>query len=204
MLFEDSYRSIKSPSEGLFKDRGSKFISFAYPVQNEEDIKSHLQDLRKLHHTARHHCFAFRLGADKLQFRANDDGEPANTGGKPILGQIQSRDLTNVLVVVVRYFGGTLLGVSGLINAYRQAAADALDHATIEELTVNEIYSVQFGYGAMNEVMKLVKQENLHLLRKEFNEPCELEFSIRKQQADKVVEEFKKLDKVTIRYLRTN
>ncbi|MDP2112754.1 MAG: YigZ family protein, partial [Bacteroidota bacterium] len=128
---EDTYKTIEKPSEGLFKDKGSKFISFAFPVNSEDEIKDIVQSIKKEHHSARHHCYAWRLGADHLHFRANDDGEPSSTAGKPILGQIQSFDLTNILIVVVRYFGGTLLGVSGLINAYRSAALDAINQAEI-------------------------------------------------------------------------
>lgn len=204
MLFDDRYFSIESPSEGLFKDRGSKFLSFAYPIEKEEDIKAHLQQLRKLHSAARHHCYAFRLGADKSIFRANDDGEPGNTAGKPILGQIQSKDLTNVLVVVVRYFGGTLLGAGGLINAYKLAAADALNAARIVEKTVNEVYRVEFSYEAMNEVMKLVKHESLSLSAKQFEAPCFIEFSIRKQEGGRIYELFRKLKHVSITFLRNS
>ena len=135
---EDTYKTIEKPSEGLFKDKGSKFISFAFPVDNEEEIKEIVQSIKKEHHSARHHCYAWRLGADQLLFRANDDGEPSSTAGKPILGQIQSFDLTNILIVVVRYFGGTLLGVSGLINAYRNAALDAINQAEIVEKLVEK------------------------------------------------------------------
>ena len=144
MLFEDTYLTIKEPSEGLFKDKGSKFSSFAFPASSEEDVKKFLAELKKQHPSANHHCYAFRLGADKQAYRANDDGEPSNTAGKPILGQIQSKDLTNILIVVVRYFGGTLLGVSGLINAYKLAAAEAIQNATIIEKTVDDIYEIKF------------------------------------------------------------
>ncbi|HEX8515724.1 MAG TPA: YigZ family protein [Bacteroidia bacterium] len=144
MLFEDTYLTIRQPAEGLIKDRGSKFLSFIYPVTCEDEIRQRLQDLRKLHPSANHHCYAFRLGADKQAFRSNDDGEPSNTAGKPILGQILSNDLSNILIVVVRYFGGTLLGVSGLITAYRQAAAEAINNAAITEATVSEVYKVRF------------------------------------------------------------
>ena len=142
----DSYLTIADPTEGLFKDKGSKFLAYAYPVDNEDEIKELVQHLKKEHYSARHHCYAWRLGADKTHFRANDDGEPSSTAGKPILGQIQRLDLTNILIVVVRYFGGTLLGVSGLINAYREAAVDALEHAEIVEKLVEEIFWVEFDY----------------------------------------------------------
>ncbi len=131
----DSYLTIEKNTEGLFKDKGSKFLAFAYPVEEEEEIKEYIQALKKEHYSARHHCYAWRLGAEKTHFRANDDGEPSSTAGKPILGQIQKNDLTNILIVVVRYFGGTLLGVSGLINAYRGAAADVINNSIIVEKT---------------------------------------------------------------------
>jgi uncharacterized YigZ family protein len=203
MLFEDTYLTIAAPAEGLFKDRGSKFIAFAFPVRSEEEIKEQLHQLRKLHPSANHHCYAFRLGADKLSFRANDDGEPSNTAGKPILGQIQSKDLSNILVVVVRYFGGTLLGVGGLINAYREAAADALAQAEIVERTVNEIYSLSFDYLRMNDVMKIIKEEKLELLSQDFQLTPSLTFSVRKSKAVQVYDLLKKMEGTEIRYVRT-
>lgn len=203
MLFEDTYFTIERPSEGLFKDRGSKFISYAFPVSNEEEIKKQLAILRKEHPSANHHCYAFRLGADKLAFRSNDDGEPSNTAGKPILGQIQSKDLTNILIVVVRYFGGTLLGVSGLINAYRQAAAEAIANAMITEKTVNDIYELKFDYLLMNDVMKIMKDEKLEQLSQEFELSCKLSFGVRKSNSVKVYDLFKKLNGVEIIYLRS-
>lgn len=203
MLFDDTYKTITAPAEGIFKDRGSKFIAYAYPVTSEEAVKQHLAELRKEHFSARHHCYAFRIGPDKTHFRANDDGEPSGTAGKPILGQIQSNDLTNVLVVVVRYFGGTLLGVSGLIAAYRGAAADALANAQIVERTVNEVYELKFPYAAMNDVMKLLKEEELEQWAQDFALDCKLEFAVRKMEADRVCEVLRKLDGTTVHYLRT-
>lgn len=203
MLFEDTYLTIQHPSEALFKDKNSKFLAFAYPVTTEEEVKETLATLRKLHPSANHHCYAFRLGADKLLFRSNDNGEPANTAGKPILGQIQSRDLTNVLVVVVRYFGGTLLGVSGLINAYKTAAAEAFNQATIIEKTVNDIYSIRFDYLQMNDVMKIMKEEKLEQLSQNFELSCELEFSVRKNNSGEVYDLFSKVEGLKINYLRS-
>ena len=198
MLFEDTYYSISLPCEGLYKDKGSKFIAYAFPVSSEEEIKTHLAILRKEHHSARHHCYAYRLGADKLIYRANDDGEPSSTAGKPILGQIQSKDLTDILIVVVRYFGGTLLGVSGLINAYRQAAADALSHAIIIEKIVKEKYEIKFDYLQMNEVMKIIKDENLEIQSQNFELTCSLVFTVRRNNAIKVNELFNKISNLTI------
>ena len=178
-------------------------MAFAYPVSSEEEVKTTLLRLKKQHPGANHHCYAFRLGADKQAFRANDDGEPANTAGKPILGQIQSKDLTNVLIVVVRYFGGTLLGVSGLINAYRNAAAEALATAKIVELTVKEIYEISFAYLQMNDVMKIMKDEKLEQISNHFELDCKLTFSVRKSNATKVVDLFKKVEGLRMEYLKT-
>jgi len=183
MLFDDTYHTIAAPSEGLFKDRGSKFIGFAFPVKTEAEIKEHLAQLRKAHHGANHHCYAWRLGADKQSFRANDDGEPANSAGKPILGQIQAKDLTDVLVVVVRYFGGTLLGVSGLINAYRQAAAEALAQASVLEKQVMDHYRATFRFEQTSEVMKLMKQFDAKISEQGYDENSILEFGIRKNNS---------------------
>lgn len=203
MLFEDTYLTIAQACEGLYKEKGSKFIAFAYPVSSEEDVKNRLADLRKEHFNARHHCYAFRLGADKQAYRANDDGEPKYTAGKPIFGQIQSKDLTNILIVVVRYFGGTLLGVGGLITAYKQAAADALEHAVIIEKTVNEFYELSFDYLQMSEVMKIIKDEDLEQIQQNFELGCKLVFSVRKNNSNKVVELFNKISNLELKYLDT-
>lgn len=203
MLFEDTYLSIASPAQGLFKDKGSKFISFAFPVAAEEDIKAHLKELKKEHFSARHHCYAYRLGADKLTSRTNDDGEPPNTAGKPILGQIQSKDLSNVLIVVVRYFGGTLLGVGGLIQAYRNAAADALLHAKIIEKTVHDFYELHFSYAVLNEVMKIIKDEKLLHPFNDFNLSCKVIFSVRRNNSERIVAMFRKIPTLELKYLKT-
>jgi len=194
----DSYLTIAKPAEGLYKDKGSKFLAFAFPVETEEDIKELVQTLKKEHFQARHHCFAWRLGADKTQFRTNDDGEPSSTAGKPILGQIQRNDLTNILIVVVRYFGGTLLGVSGLINAYRAAAADALDHAEIIEQLVKVNFWLEFDYLNMNHVMKVFKDENLPQDKNEFDLRCRIKTSIRLSDSERLFEIFNKIEGVVI------
>jgi uncharacterized YigZ family protein len=204
MLFDDSYLTIDEPCEGLFKDKGSKFISYAFPVSNETEIKKHLADLRNLHFSARHHCYSFRLGADKQAYRANDDGEPNYSAGKPILSQVQSKDLTNILIVVVRYFGGTLLGIGGLVNAYKLSAADALANATIIEKTVNEVYEITFEYLQINDVMKIMKEENLVQLSQNFELNCQLVFSVRKNNSAKIVDLLSKIDHLKIKYLMTN
>jgi uncharacterized YigZ family protein len=202
MLFEDTYLTIEKASEGIFKEKGSKFLAYAYPVSSEEKIKEHLAELRKLHPSARHHCYAFRLGAAKQAFRANDDGEPSNTAGKPILGQIQSKDLTNILIVVVRYFGGTLLGVSGLINAYKLAALDSIQNASIIEKTVDEVYELKFDYLQMNDVMRIIKDEHLQIVHQNFELTGELSFSVRKSNSTKVYDMFSKISNLEIKFIK--
>jgi uncharacterized YigZ family protein len=195
---EDTYKTISNPAEGIFKDKGSKFISYAFPVAAEAEIREILQTIKKEHHSARHHCYAWRLGHDKLLFRANDDGEPSSTAGKPILGQIQSFDLTDILIVVVRYFGGTLLGVSGLINAYRNAALDAISQAEIIEKTVEHKLIVEFDYGVMNEVMKIFKDEKLPQINPLFDLRCQIITSVRLAEFDRVEKEFLKIEGLKI------
>ncbi|HBC80134.1 MAG TPA: YigZ family protein [Bacteroidales bacterium] len=155
----DTYLTIKAFSQGLYKEKGSRFIAQAWPVTTQEEIKSILDSIRKEHHSAKHHCFAWMLGQDRKTFRVNDDGEPSGSAGKPILGQINSYNLTNILIVVVRYFGGKLLGVSGLINAYRSASESALKNAGIIELCNKDYYELRFPYSAINDVMKVIKDE---------------------------------------------
>lgn len=201
MLFDDTYKTIASASEGIFKDRGSKFMAYAYPVSSEAEVKEKIAVLKKEHFNAVHHCYAFRLGADKMHFRSNDDGEPSGTAGKPILGQIQSNDLTNILIVVVRYFGGTLLGVPGLIAAYKGAAADAIANAKTEERTVDEVYELKFPYAAMNDVMRILKDEELKQWNQDFQLDCSLLFSVRKNEADRVGELLKKIPGLVIRFV---
>jgi uncharacterized YigZ family protein len=195
----DIYQTIEQESQGYFKDKGSKFYAFAFPVKNEEEIKEKLQSLRKEHHSARHHCYAWRLGSEEITFRANDDGEPSSTAGKPILGQLQSFNLTNVLLVVVRYFGGILLGTSGLINAYRSAAADALKNAEIKQKTIEREIILDFTYNEMAEVMNVIKHENLTVIYTRFEEKCNLVFSVRKSEIDKVTAIFSNIYGVSIK-----
>ena len=178
---EDVYKTLKEPAEGLYKEKGSRFIALAYPVENEDEIKTIVACLKEQYYDARHHCFAWRLGVAKTCFRANDDGEPSSTAGKPILGQIQSQDLTNILIVVVRYFGGTKLGVSGLINAYREAATDVLRNAVVIEKTVDERLRIRFSYLVMNDIMKIVKEEVPEILERHFELECEMLLSIRQK-----------------------
>lgn len=200
MLFSDTYLTIEKSAEAIFKDKGSKFLAFAYPVENDQQIKEILNQLKKEHHTANHHCYAYRLGADQMNFRANDDGEPNNTAGKPILGQIQSNDLTNVLIVVVRYFGGTLLGVSGLINAYKNSAAEVIKTATIIEKQILFHYTIQFYFEHVNDVMKLLKQLDCKITSQQFDNNCEINFSIRKANSEQCEEKLKKIDGLKLDY----
>ena len=203
MLFEDTYHTISSRTTGLYKEKGSKFIALAIPVKDENEVKNELERIRKDYYDARHHCYAYVIGFDKSGWRANDDGEPSGTAGRPIYGQLQSKDLTNVLIVVVRYFGGIKLGVSGLINAYKSAAADALAQADIVERTVNEIYELKFNYDAMNDIMKIVKDDGLLLLNTQFDLECSLTYKIRKKDADRVNEKFRKTYRCKIIYLKS-
>jgi uncharacterized YigZ family protein len=195
---EDTYKTISGPAQGLYKDKGSKFIAFAYPVTSEEQAKEIVQTIKKEHYSARHHCYAWRLGHEKLLFRANDDGEPSSTAGKPILGQIQSFDLTNVLIVVVRYFGGTLLGVSGLINAYRNAAMDAINQAEIVEKLVEKQLLIEFDYGVMNDVMKLFKDEKLPQVDPQFDLRCRIKTQIRLSELSRIEEGLTKIGSLKI------
>ncbi len=195
---EDTYRTILQPSEGLFKDKGSKFIAYAYPVYSEDDIKEIIQIIKKEHYSARHHCYAWRLGHEKLHFRSNDDGEPSSTAGKPILGQIQSYDLTNILIIVVRYFGGTLLGVSGLINAYRNAAQNAINNAQIIEKLVEKQLFIKFDYSVMNEVMKIFKDEKLPQIDPQFDLRCSIKTKIRLNDAERIELALTKIDGLKI------
>ena len=190
----DLYKTIKHSSEGLYKEKGSKFLAFAYPVSTEEDIHQKIAHLRKQYHDARHHCYAWRLGPEKNRFRVNDDGEPSGSAGKPILGQIQSRDLSDVLVVVVRYFGGKLLGVGGLIRAYRAAASDALDQNTVMERRVIDTIKLDFRYEQMNAVMKLIKDYRLDFEDQLFDLNCTLTLKVWKRNSEKVVREISKIE----------
>lgn len=176
MIF--SYRTIQEPSEGMYKEKGSKFLGFVYPVQSEAEVKQKITDLKKQYFDARHHCYAYVLGADKIKLRAFDDGEPNHSAGDPILGQIRSKNLTNVLVVVVRYFGGAKLGVGGLISAYKTAAEDALNHAVLIEKEVLKSYSMQYPYISTPDVMKLVKDFGLEIRDQSFETECKMEVTI--------------------------
>ena len=193
MLFDDTYNTISSSSQGIYKEKGSKFIALAFPVSSEDTIKNQLAVLRKEYHDARHHCYAYCLGYHKSAWRVNDDGEPSGTAGKPIFGQIQSKDLTNILIVVIRYFGGIKLGIPGLINAYRTAAKEAIEHASIITQTIQEVYDVHFDYSLMNDVMKIIKEEQALILEQTYENTCRIKFSIRQSAADKIKDRLQKL-----------
>lgn len=175
---KSTYKTIADRAEGFFKDRGSKFLAFAFPVTNEVEIKNYLDLLKKEYHDARHHCYAWKLGVHSQNFRANDDGEPSNSAGKPILNQLEKADLTNVLLVVVRYFGGTLLGVGGLITAYKTASMDCLNKCKIITRHIQKTYLIEFEYPLMNEVMKAVKDLNLETYDQEFEISCSLKLRV--------------------------
>lgn len=203
MLFDDTYKTINRISEGIFRDKGSKFIAYAYPIKSETEVKSIVTKLRTEHTKARHFCWALRLSPDRNVFKINDDGEPSGTAGRPILNTLLSSDITNVLVVVVRYFGGTLLGVPGLINAYKNATIAAIEENEIITKTVNDIYEIGFDYLVMNQVMRIVKEEDLLILKQQFDNVCMLQFEVRKAQLNTVLGKLENIDNLTIKYLFT-
>lgn len=197
---KDTYKTIDVPSEEtLFKDRNSKFFGYAFPVFSEEDIKEALDGLKKKHHSARHFCYAWQLGTETTRFRANDDGEPSNSAGMPIYGQIQAFEVTNILIVSVRYFGGTKLGVGGLINAYRTSAQFALDASEIIEKTIDIQYKLTFDYDMMNKVQRVVKERNLNIIAQKLEMNCEYTISVRKKEAQTIFDIFENLFKVGIK-----
>jgi uncharacterized YigZ family protein len=203
MIFEDTYKTIKAPAEGIFKDKGSKFLAYAYPIEHENEVKILVDNLKKEHFKAVHHCYAYRLGLDRSNFRVNDDGEPSGTAGRPILNTLLSQEITNILVVIVRYFGGTLLGVPGLINAYKSAAIEALAVADIIEKTINDIYNVNFEFVQMNEVMKIVKEFSLKIRNQTYDNQCTMELEFRKTLTNQVIGKFEKIDGIAVEYLMT-
>ena len=189
----DEYRTISGTSEGYYTEKRSKFLAFAHHVDDVAEVKDIVAGYRKKYYDARHVCYAYMLGAERLEFRANDDGEPSSTAGKPILGQINSKELTNILIVVVRYYGGVNLGTSGLIVAYREAAADALSHANIETRQVEEIVKYSFAYPQMNDVMRIVKDMNPRIVSQTYDNTCEIVLSIRKSEAEQLKSKLAKL-----------
>jgi len=199
LIEKDTYKTItKASKEVLFKDKNSKFFGYAFPVLSEDDVKSKLELLKKQHHTARHWCYAYQIGTEDLSYRANDDGEPNNSAGMPIYGQIQSFDVTNVLVVVVRYFGGVKLGVGGLINAYKTAAQLALESSKIVTKTINKTYLIKFDYKNMNKVMRVIKEKQLKIVDQKLELDCQIQISVRKKESEKIYEIFENLFEIKI------
>ena len=192
-MFDDTYHTIAGPAEGLYKEKGSKFLAFAFPVRSIEEVKQHLDRLRKEYFDARHHCYAYILGPRKDAYRVNDDGEPSGTGGRPIHGQLLSADLTDTLIVVVRYFGGILLGASGLANAYKVAARDAIGNAEVVEKTIDVSYRLHFEYALMNDVMRMLKELGVQPRNQEFNLDCRMDVSVRQSQSVRVYDALSKL-----------
>jgi len=200
-MFDDTYQTIAGPSEGQYKEKGSKFLAFAIPVRTVDEVKKQLDRLRKDFFDARHHCYAYILGADKSEWRANDDGEPSGTGGRPIHGQLMSADLTDTLIVVVRYFGGILLGASGLANAYKAAARDAISHAEIIEKTIDVRYRLHYEYALMNDVMRVIKDFALTPQNQDFNLDCRLELEVRRSQSVRLYDTLAKIRGLRIEVL---
>lgn len=195
----DTYKTIVEASpETLYKEKNSKFFGFAFPITTEEEVKIHIEKLKKEHFSARHWCYAYQLGTTKIQYRANDDGEPNNSAGMPIYGQIQSFDVTNILIVVVRYFGGVKLGVGGLISAYRESAKMALEASSIIEKTIDVHFKITFDYKNMNKVMRVIKEKNLNIVSQNMHENCEIEIATRKKNARMVSDIFSNLFEVEI------
>lgn len=198
----DSYNTINSPSkEVLFKDKNSKFIGYSFPINNELEVKNTIERLKKKHFGAVHFCYAYQIGVDIKQYRINDDGEPSNSAGMPIYGQIQSFDVTNILIVIVRYFGGTKLGVSGLINAYKTAAQMSLEASDIVEKTINIHFEISFEYKNMNKVMRIIKEKKLQIINQEMTGNCKIEIATRKKNAEIIFDIFNTLFEVSVKKL---
>ncbi|QZK98689.1 IMPACT family protein [Flavobacterium psychrophilum] len=200
MEIQDTYFTINKPAtEVLFKEKNSKFFGYTFPITSEEDVKRHIENLKKQHFSARHWCYAYQIGTDKIQYRANDDGEPNNSAGMPIYGQIQSYNVTNILVVVVRYFGGIKLGVGGLITAYKTTAQMALDESEIIEKTINIHFVVGFDYKNMNKVMRVIKEKNITIVSQKIEESCQIEIASRKKNASSIFDIFDQIFEVEIK-----
>ncbi len=195
----DTYKTINSATEGIYKEKGSKFISFAIPANNIEEVKEIVKDFRKKYYDARHVCYAYMLGMEQKEWRANDDGEPSGTAGKPILGQINSHELTNILVIVVRYFGGVLLGTGGLVLAYKEATIDALQQAEIIEKTIQTKLCIHFEYPLMNDVMRVLKDSSASILNQNYNQDCSMEINIRKQEYNTLLGKLEKIEGIVIK-----
>lgn len=202
-MSEFTYNEINGNTSSLFKEKGSKFIGYSFKVLNNEDVKQRLNDVKKLEYGARHFCFAYILGADKLDQRVNDDGEPSNSAGKPILGQIVAFDLTNTLVVVVRYFGGTKLGIGGLITAYKTAAKECLSNAKIIKKHIKDVYQLKFDYEQLNFVMRIQKELDLTIEKQELELSCSVSFSVNKNISHLALSKWQKNHKIKIEFLKT-
>jgi uncharacterized YigZ family protein len=201
MNLSDTYKTINSLSRGLYKEKGSRFVSAAFPVSDESGIRSIIEEQRKEHHEAKHHCYAYLLGSKGQTWRSYDDGEPSGTAGRPILGQIRSFDLTNILIVVSRYFGGTLLGVSGLVNAYRTAAESALSNAEIINYIIQESYEITYPYLAMNDVMKIIKEENISMYNQTFDLECRITIHFRSSAKERILTRFSRIEALRFKFL---
>jgi uncharacterized YigZ family protein len=199
----DTYKTILKEGEGIYKEKGSKFIAKAFPVQSEEEVKEIMDKLKKDFHDARHHCYAFCIGNDYSFYRFGDDGEPSGTAGRPIYNQILSKEVTNVLVVVIRYFGGTKLGASGLVNAYKTSAREALESVKIFTKTINDYFEIIYEYQDTNEVMKLINDELINVISQDFEVKCKICISVRKKDSERMIDKFKKNNKLNINYLKT-
>ncbi|MEP5254754.1 MAG: YigZ family protein [Winogradskyella arenosi] len=198
----DLYKTIKAPAQGeLFKDKNSKFYGFAFPVTHEDQVKAHLEAIKKEHYAARHWCYAYQIGTETLHYRANDDGEPNNSAGMPIYGQLQSFEVTNTLIIVVRYYGGVKLGVGGLINAYRTSAQLTLEACEIVERTINSSFQLQFEYKNMSKVMRILKENDVQITNQILELDCLLEISVRKNHSEKIFELFSHFFGVEIKSL---
>ncbi len=193
-MAQDTYKTILTATEALYKEKSSKFLIYAYHVESEEQVKEYLAPLRKLHYDATHHCYAWRVGYRGEKFRANDDGEPSSTAGKPILGQLLSHEVTNCLIVVVRYFGGTKLGVSGLIEAYRDSADLVLREAEVVELTIDVTLDVEFSYLSMNSIMRIIKDEQPRIVSQEFDNLCRMRLAVRESKSEILIAKFSKVE----------
>lgn len=199
MQQKDTYKTIERPAEEvLYKEKNSKFFGYCFPIQSEENVKMILDEIRKQHFSARHWCYAFQLGTEQIHYRVNDDGEPSGSAGLPIYGQIQSFEVTNILVVVVRYFGGVKLGVGGLVTAYKETAKMALEQAEIIEKTIDVHYAIKFGYKDMNRVMRVIKEKNLNIIGQKLEMDCQIEIAVRKKDAQMIFDIFKAMYEVEI------